>query len=119
MSFILFPFLFGLIIVIYRVLGPTDFPVKLLFIQFMYDSVPCWYRYRGTSCYTYVVFVDSEVDDEFYSLKTAAAESILTSTTTARIEDETTSPQPLIVRPEPQVRMPSAVFVQKYRIVSS
>lgn len=40
----------------------------------------------------------------FYSLKTAAAESIITSTTTARIEDETTSPQSLFIQPEPQVR---------------
>lgn len=39
-----------------------------------------------------------------YSFKTAAAESGITSTTTARIEDETTSPQPLYIRPEPQVR---------------
>uniref|UniRef100_A0A2S2PPN7 Potassium voltage-gated channel subfamily H member 7 n=1 Tax=Schizaphis graminum TaxID=13262 RepID=A0A2S2PPN7_SCHGA len=38
------------------------------------------------------------------SLKTAAAESVITSTTTARVEDETTSPRPLFVRPEPQVR---------------
>lgn len=40
----------------------------------------------------------------FHSLKTAAPESVITSTTTARVEDETTSPQPLFVRPEPQVR---------------
>ncbi|VVC40673.1 Hypothetical protein CINCED_3A013021 [Cinara cedri] len=40
------------------------------------------------------------------SLKTAAAESIITSTTTARIEDETSSPQPIFVRPEPQISQP-------------
>jgi hypothetical protein len=47
-------------------------------------------------------------------LKTAAAESIITSTTTARIEDETTSPQPLITRPETQVRFPST-FLRVHR----
>lgn len=40
----------------------------------------------------------------FYSLKTAAAESVITSTPTARIEDETaSSPRPLMIRTEPQV----------------
>ncbi|XP_060881652.1 potassium voltage-gated channel subfamily H member 2 isoform X1 [Metopolophium dirhodum] len=38
------------------------------------------------------------------SLKTAVAD--ITSTTTARVEDETTSPRPLFVRPEPQISQP-------------
>jgi len=52
-----------------------------------------------------ISWCDSEIENCFpCSLKTAAAESVITSTTTARVEDETTSPRPLFVRPEPQVR---------------
>ncbi|KAF0771084.1 potassium voltage-gated channel subfamily H member 2 isoform X6, partial [Aphis craccivora] len=40
------------------------------------------------------------------SLKTAAAESVITSTTTARVEDETTSPRSVFIRPEPQISQP-------------
>lgn len=45
----------------------------------------------------------------FFSLKTAVAD--ITSTTTARVEDETTSPRPLFVRPEPQVRFDPCLYL--------
>ncbi|KAL4149519.1 hypothetical protein QTP88_003452 [Uroleucon formosanum] len=40
------------------------------------------------------------------SLKTAVADSVITSTTTARVEDETTSPRHLFIRPEHQISQP-------------